>query len=606
MRRTRLLAVLASVVVTTNAAVPAHAGDPAGPLDGPPTATGADLLFTHPSQTLRDGTAQEAGLVPEYVDLMRSHLAPYLEPAPGRANPSYAGAVVIAGHQGIVVQHAAAGYALRYSGYAGGRAVELPRDEWVPVTDDTIFDMASVSKLFTSVATSQLIEKGLIDFDAPVVSYIPEFATNDARKSSVPVRQLLTHTSGMPSWRPVYRQPTYEARIAAVYAEPLEAAPGTRYTYSDLNLIVLGKIIERVTGKPLDQVVREEITEPLGMVDTGFNPPASKWHRVAATEYMPAIGRGIVRGVVHDENAWSLDGVAGHAGIFSTARDMAIFAQMLLNGGRYGSARILSEDSVRAIFTNENIGFAVSAARGRGFQLDQRFYMDALSSPVTAGHTGFTGTSIVIDPLSDSFVILLSNRVHPTRDWGTTSEYRRPVARDLARAIPVRPAVGPYAWFSGQPIQQMVSLTAPLANPTEAGRLSFRLWYDTATVSAGTTVGPDVGTLWASADGGASWAKVPFELEVGNHRWSTDGTFAGFEGRQWLKANAQLPDGTTHVRWLYQTRPDTTGAPEPDYQGRGVYVDDVHVVGRSGVLFNGERPADARRFVADGWVESSN
>lgn len=610
MRHRSLLAVLAGVLAVSGVAgAPAQASDAdlagtSGHIDGPPTVTGADLVFTNPSRTLRDGSPEDAGLVPEYIDRMVPHLEAYLEPGPGRATPSYAGAVVIAGHRGVVVEHAAVGHALRYAAYENGQPVELPEDEWVPMREDTIFDMASITKLFTVVAAIQQAEAGLLDLDAAVVEYIPEFGQNG--KDTITVAQLLSHTSGLRSWAPLYSQyPTPEERIAAVYAEEPVNPPGTQHVYSDLNLITLGKIIEEVTGQRLDEVVREGITEPLGMVDTGFNPPTEDLDRFAATEDMPWTGRGMVRGEVHDENAWSLDGVAGHAGIFSTARDMAVFAQMLLNGGRYGSERILSEDSVREIFTNENTGFPASAARGRGFQLDQRFYMDALSSPVTAGHTGFTGTSIVIDPLSDSFVVLLSNRVHPTRDWGATSEYRRPVARDLARAVPVRPAVGTDAWYSGQPVLDTVTLTAPLDRSTERGHVSFRLWYDTTTIGQGATTGPDVGSLLASTDGGTTWAAVPVDLRADRHRWSTDGTFSGFSGRQWLAADASLPDGTTHVRWAYQTQPDTTLA-EPDYQGRGVYVDAVRVVDRSGLLWNGERPADAERFVADGWTRSSN
>jgi len=571
---------------------------------GPPTVTGTDLVFTHPDRTLRDGTAEDAGLVPAYIDRMVPHLETYLEPGPGRPNPSYAGAVVIAGHGGVVVEHAAVGHAMRYAGYENGQPVELPAAEWVAMREDTIFDLASITKLFTVVAAIQQAEAGRIDFDAPVVQYIPEFGQNG--KDAITIGQLLSHTSGLRSWAPLYSQyPTPEERIAAVYAETPVNEPGTQHVYSDLNLITLGKVIETVSGKGLDEVVRDGITGPLEMVDTGFNPPAADLDRIAATEDMPWTGRGVVRGEVHDENAWSLNGVAGHAGIFSTAADMAIFAQMLLNGGRYGSERIISEDSAREIFTNENMGFPASAARGRGFQLDQRFYMDAMSSPVTAGHTGFTGTSIVIDPLSGSFIVLLSNRVHPTRDWGSTSEYRRPVARDLARAIPVQPAVGAEAWYSGQPILDTVTLTAPLDRPTVGGRVSFQLWYDTTTIGQGATTGPDVGSLLASTDRGATWQAVPLDLRVDRHRWSTGGTFSGFSGRQWLAADAQLPDGTTHVRWAYQTQPDTTLA-EPDYHGRGIYVDGVRITDRTGVLWNGERPADAERFVADGWTSSPN
>ncbi len=179
-------------------------------------------------------------------------------------------------------------------------------------------------------------------------------------------------------------------------------------------------------------MIAHDITRPLRMTDTMFNPPPRLVDRIAATEAQPWAGRPMIRGEVHDENAWSLGGVAGHAGLFSTAHDLAVLARTLLNGGRYGHARILEADTVRAMLVNENTEFP-GDSHGLGFELDQRWYMDGLSTPVTFGHTGFTGTSVVIDPLSDSFVVLLTNRVHPTRDWGSNN----PVpARGRARPGP--------------------------------------------------------------------------------------------------------------------------------------------------------------------------
>lgn len=595
MRRPRLVVLPAALLVAGLAlGLPAEATDAQGHEDGPPTVTGADLKFTHPSRTLSDGSAGEAGLLQEYVERIVPSAAAYMEPGgPSGPNPSHPGFAVLAARDGVIVEHDARGHELRYAGWdaSTGTPIELPPDEWEPMQPDTIFDMASVTKLFTSLVVTQMAERGELDLDAPVITYIPEFGQND--KDEITIKQLLTHTSGLRAWLPLYSAyPTPEERIAAVYASTLQsnATPGGQYIYSDLGLITLGKVIEQITGSPLDQVVAERITEPLGMDDTMYNPPESLHHRVAATEDMPWTGRGIVRGEVHDENAWSLDGVAGHAGIFSTVSDMAILGQMILNGGRYGDARILSEDSVRAMLTNLNTGLGGSASRGLGWQLDQRFFMDAMTSPVTTGHTGYTGTSLVVDPLSDSLLVLHTNRVHPTREWGTVSSYRRAPAREMARAVPVKPAVGSDAWYSGQQDATTVSLTAPLASPADNGVLSFRLWYDTEST--------DVGRLLASTDDGSTWEPVPMDLRTSNHRWSTEGTFSGFSGRQWLAARAELPAETTHVRWSY--------AADSIYQGRGVYVDGVRVVDRTGVLFNGERPADAERFGSDGWVESSD
>jgi CubicO group peptidase (beta-lactamase class C family) len=592
MRRTGLVALTGLLAAGLAAGRPAAAADQQAPVDGPPTVTGADLKFTHPSRTLHSGTADEAGLVQEYVDRIVPSAAAYLEPGgPSGPNPSHAGFAVLAARNGVIVEHDASGYELRYERWddVTDTAVELPPEQWEPMQPDTIFDMASVSKLFTSVVATQMDERGELDLEAPVAAYLPEFAATDPEKAEIVVQQLYTHTSGLVSWLPLYTLPDDAARLQAIYDQPLRRPPGSGYEYSDLNLIALGKVIERITGDPLDEVIAERITEPLGMADTMFNPPESLHDRVAATEYMPWTGRGIVRGEVHDENAWSFGGVAGHAGIFSTVEDMAVFGQMMLNGGRYGHARILSEDSVRATLTNLNAGLGGAAARGLGWQLDQRSYMDAMSSPVTTGHTGFTGTSLVVDPLSNSLLVLHTNRVHPTRNWGTVSGYRRAPAREMARAVPVEPAVGRHAWYSGQQDATTVTLTAPLAAPASGGELAFRLWYDTE-------AGFDIGSVLASTDNGVSWSLVPIDLRVANHRWSTDGRFSGFSGRQWLKATAALPDGTTHVRWSY--------ASDAGLQGRGVYVDGVRVEDASGVLFNGERPADAERFAADGWTSS--
>jgi hypothetical protein len=320
-----------------------------------------------------------------------------------------------------------------------------------------------------------------------------------------------------------------------------------------------------------------------------FNPPASLRSRIAATEAEPWAGRPMIRGEVHDENAWSLGGVAGHAGLFSTAHDLAVLAQTLLNGGQYGDARILQPDTVRAMLTNENAEFP-GDSHGLGFELDQRWYMDALSSPVTFGHTGYTGTSMVVDPLSGSFVVLLTNRVHPTRDWGSNNPSRRAMARGLARAIAVRPAEGRQAWFSGLGDDRAPTLTLPVsAAPAEPVEVGFGLWYDTEAES-------DELTFEASTDGGQTWQPVPFTLRHGQERTVTDGTVSGFGGRRWHDATAvvDLPeDGTAQLRWRYAT--------DGLYQGRGVYVDAVRVTGPAGVVFDDSRPGAMERFVSLGW-----
>ena len=563
MRRHALAAVATAAALVASLAPPAlgasYGGDPAQ---------------STPSRELRWGTPQEAGLVPGPVAQMKTDVESFLAPqANGR--PMYAGAVVLAAHDGTVVAHEAVGDALRY---ADGQGTELPADEQVPMRRDSIFDLASVSKLFTSIAVLQQVERGRLDLDATVASYIPAFAAHG--KDAVTVRQLLTHTSGLPAWLPLYsRWPTPEERIAAVYDVTPLAPPGTRYVYSDLNMITLGKLVEQSAGVPLDVAVRDGITAPLGMSDTGYNPPASEIDRIVATEDQPWTGRGVIRGTVHDENAWSLGGVAGHAGVFSTARDLAVLAQAVLNKGAYGGQRILSEQSVQALLTDENTAFPGNA-HGLGFEIDQRWYMDALSGPGTVGHTGYTGTSLVIDTRSRSFVILLTNRVHPSRDWGSNNPSRRAVARDLALALPVRPSHGQDAWFSGVGDSRTATLTVPLRVSAEDGPVRWEsdLWFDTER-------GSDVVTLEVSRDAGASWSVL--------NSWSGDGD------RSWHEVTVPLGGNVGSdvlVRWRYVS--------DALYQGRGVYLDGIQVTGLRGPLFDDDRAADRGQVRTDGWLLS--
>jgi CubicO group peptidase (beta-lactamase class C family) len=569
-------AVAAASMTATSASAGTHVALPPG---GAPTVTADDIRFAHPPQTLRYGTAEQVGLVPRYINKIATDIASGLPPT----SPSlYPGAVALAAHDGVIVAHDAVGYARLYA----DATTELPPDQRIPMRNDTIFDVASITKLFTAIAAVQLIQAGRIGLHAPVVRYIPAFAANG--KSDITILNLLTHTSGLPPDPDpsLCTYPNNDARWAAVYAVKPLAPPDSIFLYSDMNMMTLGKVIETVTGQTLNQVIAQGITRPLHMTDTMFNPPARLKPRIAAEEFQP--GRGIVWGSVHDENAYCLGGIAGHAGIFSTAHDLAVLSQAILNGGQYGGARILSEDSVRELFTNYNEALP-GHAHGLGFELDQRRYMGALSSPVTAGHTGFTGTSLVIDPLAHSFIILLTNRVHPSRNGPSINPMRALVATDLALALPVRPVRGPTSWFSGVALNTTVTLNLNLPDPIPAAgaKLSFYLWYDTDEAATG--------ALEASSDHGATWHLVPLALRADDHTWQTAGTFAGFEGRQWLQATTQLLGGTTDLRWRY-----TTNA----LYGRGVYVNAVRAVGPGGVLFDDSRPADAARFQPDGWTRS--
>lgn len=539
----------------------------------------------HGKPTLRYGTPRQAGLLEEWIARIDQEVEAGLQPTPDR--PRYPGAVALAGRNGVIAKHEAYGYAYKY---ADDAPTLLPEDERVPMSKDTIFDLASVSKLFTSIAVMQLVEDERIDLQQPVATYIPAFGRNG--KASITAEMLLTHTSGLAAWLPLYRDyPTPQERVEAIYDSAPVYAPGTDYVYSDLGMIVLGELVETVGGVSLDEHVRAHITEPLGMRDTGYNPSASELARIAATEYQPLTGRDMIRGSVHDENAWSLDGVAGHAGVFGTAHDLAVLAQTFLNGGRYGPARILDRDSVEQMMTNYNTEFP-GQDHGLGFELYQHWYMDAMTTPTTAGHTGFTGTSMVLNPVDDSFAILLTNRVHPSREWGTVNPYRRAVARAVGRAVPVRPVAGRDAWYSGIGDELDNTLDLPLTLPTGTKRLKIELWYDTEPVS-------DFATISASDDEGATWNLLEGVIRAPrDDPAATDGTVTGWGEREWLNATFPLDDfvGQVTLRFRYVT--------DALYGGRGVYVDAVRIKSPSGILFDDSRRRDRDAFVADGWLPS--
>ena len=563
------VAVCALVVSGALVAAPAVAEDFSKPFKG----------FAPPNTVLRDGTPASVGLDPAPIATAVEQIHGH-ESAPAGGHPMYAGAVGLLGHDGMVVERDASGYALKYA----DATTELPRDQWVPMREDTVFDLASVSKLFTSLAVVQLVEEGEVALDAPVATYLPEFAAGG--KEAVTIRQLLTHTSGFTSWLPLWsKYPDKASRIKAVMDQPLTNPPGSTYLYSDLNLITLGVVVEKLRGKPLDQVVAERITGPLGMTDTGYNPTDRT--RTAATEYQTSPARGMVWGEVHDENAWSLGGVAGHAGVFSTADDLAVLSQALLNGGTYRHHRILSRASVTSLITNFNDDFP-GDDHGLGFELNQRWYMDALSGPRTAGHTGYTGTSIVIDFASRSFAILLTNRVHPSRSWGSINLARREWAGGLAQAMKVRPKHGDTAWFSGAENASTTTLTTPeLSVDPRGGQLGFDLFLDTEET--------DLLSLERSTDGGSTWARVPFSVRDRGETTTSDGVVSGSGDRRWTQARAELAPGEQVLRWRYAT----DGA----YLGRGVYVDDVRVVSAGRVLLDGEKAPGS--FVAQGWTLAS-
>ncbi len=320
------------------------------------------------------------------------------------------------------------------------------------VTTRTVYDLASLTKVVgLTTAMMQLVEEGKVGLDTPAVRYVPAF-----RDSTVTVRQLLTHTSGLPAWKPFWQQAhSREEMFALVDAEPLEAPPGARMVYSDLGAMVMTQIVERVSGERLDRYLQIHLFRPLGMRDTRYLPPASWRARIAPTEVDTTYRHRLIRGEVHDENAASMGGVSGHAGLFSTAPDLVKFAQLMLRTLRGESSSRRARTRTRDAVTEVHLpgGFVDSAtvalftraqdpalsSRGLGWDTPSpNSSAGSRLSPRAFGHTGFTGTSLWIDPGQDLFVILLTNRVHPTRQNEQILQVRPRVA-DLAAAAAAAP-----------------------------------------------------------------------------------------------------------------------------------------------------------------------
>jgi CubicO group peptidase (beta-lactamase class C family) len=286
------------------------------------------------------------------------------------------------------------------------------RLDWAPgpaPDEHTLWDLASLTKVVgMTTAVMQLTERGLIDLDAPLQRYFPEWT--GPNKQAVTIRQLITHTSGLPAFR-AYDQITTDPDSLAklMFGTQLDTLPGARMVYSDIGAYVLGRLVERVSRKPLDRYVHDRVFEPLKMSETMYRPALSMVSRIAPTEIDPRRG-GLVRGVVHDERAYYLGGVSAHAGLFSSGHDLARFARMYLNGGTLDGAVVVQPGTI-AQFTAWQV-----ADRALGWQKpDGSNSAGHFMSPQAFGHTGFTGTSIWIDPNHDVFIILLSNRVNPSR-----------------------------------------------------------------------------------------------------------------------------------------------------------------------------------------------
>jgi CubicO group peptidase (beta-lactamase class C family) len=312
------------------------------------------------------------------------------------------------------------------------------------VTPDAVFDLASLTKVVaTTTVMMRLYEDGLVELDAPVARYVPEFG--QAGKQRVTVRQLLTHTGGLIPYRAFHRLgiTTRPGVMAAIYGESLQYEPGTESRYSDFGPIVLAELVERITGRPFADVARTEVFEPLGMWHTGYRLSGAFDPAAIPTEVDDYFRYRTLQGEVHDETAWILGGTAGHAGLFSTARDLARFASMLVHEGRVGGRQFLQPETIR-LFTTP-IDPTGGHTRALGWDTrspDARSSAGQLFGPRSFGHTGFTGTSMWIDPDARLFVILLANRVYPTRaNSGHVAV--RPALADIAYSALRSPRIEP-------------------------------------------------------------------------------------------------------------------------------------------------------------------
>jgi CubicO group peptidase (beta-lactamase class C family) len=363
-------------------------------------ACAAALLACHTPSPARPAPEQKFSAVLGYLRL--------------QVDSSFPGAVIAVGRRDTILLLSAVGH--------------YGADDPTPVTTATIYDLASLTKVIgLTTAAMMLVSEGKLDLDAPVRRYVPAFVGEN--KERVLIRHLLTHSSGLPAWRPLYREAqTREEALQLVDTTPLLRQPGDTFVYSDLGAIVLTQAVEAIAGQRLDSLLDRRLFGPLGMTSTRFLPPEEWRLRIAPTENDTAFRHRVLRGEVHDENAGRLGGVSGHAGLFSSGPDLARFAQWLL--GSWGRDSL----GVRRFTTRQELPPGSSRALGWDTPSGVSSAGTKLSGQAF-GHTGFTGTSIWIDPSRDLFIILLTNRVNPTRSNTRILQVRRRVADLVVEAL---------------------------------------------------------------------------------------------------------------------------------------------------------------------------
>jgi CubicO group peptidase (beta-lactamase class C family) len=311
---------------------------------------------------------------------------------------------------GCVVLVAQGGEPLHHAAYG---ATMYADSDTRPIAPDDCFDIASLTKVFTATAALILHDGGLLDLDAEARRYLPAL-----KARGVTLRHLLTHTSGLDLRLSVLREGGRPGITAAVYGAVPQRAPGSFVAYTNINSLLLGEIVALAAGMPLDRAVAELVCAPLGLTETSYNPPEAWRARIVPTEWDGEWRGGLVHGAVHDESAYALGGVAGHAGLFSTATNLERFLRLWLQGGAWGARQILREATVVAALRDYTRGLPAQsgqpASSGLGWMLDRANFMGA-APPGSFGHTGFTGPAMIGVPAHGLAIVLLSNRTYPRR-----------------------------------------------------------------------------------------------------------------------------------------------------------------------------------------------
>lgn len=347
---------------------------------------------------------------PQYIDSLRAYINQSI------ADSAFPGAAIAVSHQGKTVLMEGFGHFTYDSASAR-------------VTPQSIFDLASVTKVVaTTTLAMMLYDYGLLNLDQPVAEIVPDFT--GAGKEKVTIRHLLTHTSGLPGWIKFYLETSGKDTIVTrICRTPLEYETGTKTIYSDLGMILMQRIIETLSGKPQDMLFHERIATPLQMDNSFYNPDNKYLDRIVPTE-VSEFHHKLIQGFVHDENTFVMGGVSGHAGLFSTAADLDRFCRMYLSGGSYNGIQLLKPETIDYFTRPQNLVAASTRALGWDTRSQEGSSSGQYLSMRAFGHTGFTGTSVWIDPVKHVSVVFLTNRVHPTRENRQISRVR-PVVHDL-------------------------------------------------------------------------------------------------------------------------------------------------------------------------------